>query len=206
VTSAIRAEGKSLVSANLAAALGEQGIACIIVSCDLRSPTIHRYFDVPDTPGVTEALASWDGQPGFRRILRSTRAPNVSVIPGGTPSRRPAALLASEDFRRLIKHARAEAEVVIIDTPAILLSGDAVPQLVAADAVLLVARIGRTTIEAAERASETLDRLGAHVIGFALNGSRSVGSPWRRSGYRVVTSTMSEGASELAGARAGGKA
>ena len=185
ITSAVRAEGKSMVSANLAAALGELGVKVIVMSTDLRSPTIHRYFDVPAVPGLVDAMRPWEGQAGFRATLRSTKAPGVSVIPGGSSIARPAALLASEDVQKFIRYARAECDILILDTPAILLSGDAAPLVQRADAVLLVARVGRTSIDATDRVSETLERIGATVVGFTLNGSTGVGTGWRSSPYQI---------------------
>ena len=186
VTSAVRSEGKSMISANLAAALGEQGKNVIVMTADLRSPTIHRYFDAPAAPGIVDAIFDWDGLPGFKRIRHETMAPGVSVIPGGSSSERPAAVLADEDLEKLVTYARAECDILIVDTPAILLSGDAVPLITHADGVLLVARVGKTSIDAAERVSETLERVGAPVLGFALNGARGVGAGWRSSPYQVV--------------------
>jgi len=191
ITSALRSEGKSMISANLAAALGELGKNVIVMTADLRSPTIHRYFDAPASPGIVDAIFDWDGLPGFRRVRHVTKAPGVSVIPGGSSSERPAAVLADEDLEKLVSYARAECDILIVDTPAILLSGDAVPLIQHADGVLLIARIGRTSLDAAERVSETLARVGAPVIGFALNGARGVGAGWRSSPYRVVRTTPS---------------
>lgn len=186
VTSAVRSEGKSMISANLAAALGEQGKNVIVMTADLRSPTIHRYFDAPATPGIVDAIFDWDGLPGFQRIRHATKAPGVSLLPGGSSSERPAAVLADEDLEKLVWYARAECDILIVDTPAMLLSGDAVPLMRHADGVLLVARAGKTSMDAAERVSETLERVGAPVIGFTLNGARGVGAGWRSSPYRVV--------------------
>jgi tyrosine-protein kinase len=186
ITSAVRSEGKSLIAANLAAALGEMGKRVIVMSADLRSPTIHRYLDAPAAPGVVDAMFDWDGLPGFRRICHATKAPGVSLIPGGSRSERPAAVLADEDLEKLLRYARAECDILILDTPAILLSGDAVQLIRRADGVLLVARTGKTSMDAAERVSETLTRIGAPVVGFALNGTRSVGASWRSSPYRIA--------------------
>ena len=50
-----------MISANLAAALGEQGMNVIVMTAELRSPTIHRYFDAPAAPGIVDAIVDWDG-------------------------------------------------------------------------------------------------------------------------------------------------
>ena len=155
ITSAVRSEGKSSIAANLAAAFGEMGKKVIVMSADLRSPTIHRYFDAPATPGVVDAMLDWDGLPGFRRICHATKAPGVSLIPGGSRSERPAAVLADEDLEKLLRYARAECDILILDTPAVLMSGDAIPLIRRADGVLLIARNGKTSIDAADRVSET---------------------------------------------------
>ena len=186
ITSAVRSEGKSLIAANLAAAFGEMGKKVIVISADLRSPTIHRYFDAPAAPGVVDAMSDWDGLPGFRRVRHKTKAPGVSLIPGGSRSERPAAVLADEDLEKLLRYARAECDILILDTPAVLLSGDAIPLIRRADGVLLIARNGKTSIDAAERVSETLARIGAPVLGFALNGTKGVGAGWRSHPYRVA--------------------
>ena len=75
------------------------------------------------------------------------------MIPGGSSSERPAAVLADDDLVKIVQYARAECDILIVDTPAMLLSGDAVPLVRHADGVLLVARIGRTSIDAAQRVS-----------------------------------------------------
>jgi Mrp family chromosome partitioning ATPase/capsular polysaccharide biosynthesis protein len=210
ITSAVRSEGKSMIAANLAAAFGEMGKKVIIMSADLRSPTIHRYFDAPATPGVVDAMRDWDGLPGFRRICHATKAPGVSLIPGGSRSERPAAVLADEALEKLLRYARAECDILILDTPAVLLSGDAIPLIRRADGVLLIARNGKTSIDAAQRVSETLARIGAAVLGFALNGTKGVGAGWRSHPYRVARDLPSvtpapdiTSAGEPAGARAG---
>jgi capsular exopolysaccharide synthesis family protein len=204
ITSAVRSEGKSMISANLAAAFGELGAKVIVMSADLRSPTIHRYFNVPAVPGIVDAMHSWDGLPGFRRVCHSTRAPGVSVIPGGSSSARPATVLANDDLQKLVRYARADCDILILDTPAILLSGDAAPLVQRADGVLLVTRVGKTSIDAADRVSETLERIGAPVIGFTLNGARGLGSGWRSSTYQVSKDRPSVGPTPaLSGARLG---
>ena len=199
ITSAVRSEGKSMISANLGAALGELGKKVIVLSADLRSPTIHRYFDAPAVPGVVDAVNTWDGLPGFQRVRHATKAPGVSVIPGGSASPRPAAVLATEEIQKLVRYARAECDILIVDTPAILMSGDAVPLIQHADGVLLVTRVGKTPTDAAERVSETLERVGAPVIGFALNGARSVGAGWRSSPYQVAKDLPTAAAAGIPG-------
>lgn len=173
VTSAGRGEGKSLVAANLAGALGELGMKVIVISCDLRRPSVHQLFDARPAPGVTDALHGWDGRPGFRRVRQETKVANVTVVASGAPSAHPARALGSDAMASLVGIAKEEADVVILDTPALLLCSDAVTLVQGADAVILVARTGKSTAESVERVSEALSRLGANTIGFVLNGTKA---------------------------------
>src|SRR5437763_8347434 len=50
VTSAAPREGKTTTSANLAAVFAEAGSSVLVINCDFRRPTIHKYFDVEDEP------------------------------------------------------------------------------------------------------------------------------------------------------------
>jgi Mrp family chromosome partitioning ATPase/capsular polysaccharide biosynthesis protein len=184
VTSSEKGEGKSLVTANLAGALGELGLTVIVVSCDLRRPTLHRFFDAPLTPGVADALQAWDGRAGLEWIRHETYVPHVTIVPSGTPTQRPAAVLAAEELGELLRLAGEEADVVILDTPALMSSGEAASLLPRADGVLLVARLGKLSIDSAELVSDTLERLGSPTIGFALNGARRSRVGWHRSPSR----------------------
>jgi Mrp family chromosome partitioning ATPase/capsular polysaccharide biosynthesis protein len=196
ITSAMRSEGKSFISANLAAALAELGMRITVISCDLRAPQLHRYMDVPRSPGIVDAVRSWDGKPGFHRIHLKTRIPNVSLIPSGTSTPRPTSVLTSKEFHSILEYAQAESDIVLLDTPATLLSGDALTALQESECALLVARVGRTPVEALERVSDTIARLGVDVAGVALNGSKGVTAGWHRSPYRI--SRESDKPAELA--------
>jgi Mrp family chromosome partitioning ATPase len=60
-------------------------------------------------------------------------------------------------------------DVLVIDTPPVLPVTDAVVLATQVDAVLLVARHGRTRRSAAVEARRRLDNVGANVIGYVLN-------------------------------------
>jgi capsular exopolysaccharide synthesis family protein len=177
VTSAGAGEGKTTVTANLAASFAEQGKKTLIVSCDFRNPHIHRMFGVPNDKGLAEALTSRTND----RILvdghvKRTSINEIRVVPSSSGPENPGGLLGSDNMQQVLQEARESADVVLLDTPPILTGAEATFLFPEVDAVLVVARAGTTTVELAERTSELLKRLGTPVIGVALNGAATVGA------------------------------
>jgi capsular exopolysaccharide synthesis family protein len=166
------AEGKSTVTANLAAAFAEVGKKVLVLSCDLHRPTIHGFFGIPNSKGLTDALrVESDGHSIINGQRWRTPLPNVRLVPSGFVPEKPGELLSSPMMRQVIAEAREVADIVMIDTAPILAASDATHLFPLVDAVLVVGRAGKTTAEAARRTTELLLRLGAPVVGTALNGT-----------------------------------
>jgi non-specific protein-tyrosine kinase len=149
--------------ANLAAAFADAGRSVIVVSGDLRSPTIHRYLGVPDdAPGLGDDMGEMTVADVERR-LQPTSLPNVRLISHGSLVSNPGELLAAH--LPVIAAARALADIVLIDSPPVLAANDAAELIPAVDGVLLVARLGRTRRNAARSATNLLESLSAPVLG-----------------------------------------
>jgi capsular exopolysaccharide synthesis family protein len=171
VTSPGPAEGKSLVAGSLAASFAESGRKVLVLSCDLRRPLIQRLLRVPDEPGMADALMSGNGKGMLRPYAQGTALPNLKVIPSGQPTDNPDRLITSDRMLRVLDEARQAADVVLVDAAPLLAGGDAAYLLSEVDAVLLVARTGKTTEDEAERTAELLERLDAPVAGVALTAN-----------------------------------
>jgi capsular exopolysaccharide synthesis family protein len=177
-------EGKSTVTANLAAAYAEVGKKVLILSCDLHRPTIHALFGVPNARGLTDALRSGrDGHSIINGQQWRTALRNVRLVPSGVVPEKPGELLASPLMRHVISEARDVADIVLIDTAPILAASDAAHLFPLVDAVVVVGRAGSTTVQSAQRTSELLLRLGAPVVGATLNGSTDSSLPRGSTGY-----------------------
>lgn len=158
VTSAGPSEGKTTSVANLATVLAETGASVLVINCDFRRPTLHEYLGGDLLP---------------RKVVDS-RVPGVRMVQNVVTDARganPAAVVAEQ--RKLAEAARKHFDVVVLDTAPVLSTNDALDVLPVADQVVVVARAGRTTDEAADRAAEKLERLGAPVAGVILVGASS---------------------------------
>lgn len=175
VTSAGPSEGKSTVAANLAAVYGEVGRKVLLLSCDLRRPSVHRLFDMEDGPGLTEALASRNGQV-LNGCVERTGIENVSIVTTGKAGGK-ASLLGSDQMRRVLAESRQLADIVIMDTAPILVSSEVAPMIPEVDAVLIVSEAGKTSSTLAEHTSQLLKRLGASSVGVALNQAAEISVP-----------------------------
>ncbi|MGH2637203.1 MAG: polysaccharide biosynthesis tyrosine autokinase [Actinomycetota bacterium] len=182
VTSAGPAEGKSTVVANLATTLSEMGKKVLVLSCDFHRPTVHSLFGIENERGLADALASTDGEPVLAGVVQETSG-HVDVVTSGSQPESSGELLSSDRMRLALKEARGLADIVLLDTPPILVSSDATHLLPQVDAVLLVARAARTEADLAERASELLGRMGAPVRGVVLNRASETPRPRGARGY-----------------------
>lgn len=175
-------DGKSMVAANLAAAISmDMNHTALLVDANLRRPSIHRYFGVSHKPGLAHHLVknapieSLLVNPGINRLL---------VIPAGAIQPNSAELLGSEEMRSLVeelKHRYAE-RITIFDLPPLLTSADAMAFLPYVDAVLMVVGEGVTDREELQRAEAMLS--SSNLIGVTLNFARErVVHDKRRAGF-----------------------
>src|SRR5437588_4991829 len=179
VTSPTGGEGKTTTVAHLAAALAETGHSVVAISADLRRPRLHDYLDRPREPGLTDLLR---GAPDVRRLTDlnlATGLRGVRFVASGASVRNPAPLI--DQLGHHLKEARELANFVLVDAPPLLVASEAADIARHADGVLLVVRAGRTSIGAAARSVELLERLGVPVLGAVLVGGDK--ARWRLLGW-----------------------
>jgi capsular exopolysaccharide synthesis family protein len=162
VTSAMPAEGKSLVSLNLAvslSALPKKKI--LLVDCDLRRPRVQSALNLPNGPGLYEFLA---GTASFDEIGFSV-SPQLDVIPTRGSENAPEMLHSGRmaDFLRRVAHAY---DFVLIDSPPMSGMADAELMVPMVDGVLFVVQADSTDFTIA---TEAVNRLRSKVIGAVLN-------------------------------------
>jgi capsular exopolysaccharide synthesis family protein len=168
-TSANAADGKTTVASNLAIAAAEIRCKVLVIDADLRRPRMHKIFEVPNDLGLSDLLQGELDDALVARAVQQTAIPDLHVLPAGTPTQAAAHLLYSPNFAVLIARLREKYDMICIDTPPMLQMTDARVAGRAADAVILVARAGKTTRDALNAAKERLleDRLS--ILGTVLN-------------------------------------
>jgi Mrp family chromosome partitioning ATPase len=175
-------EGKSTTSANLAVTYAGMGATVLVIDLDFRRQKLHRFFRTTPGPHLANTGTMEDPDVDLGALIQPTNVPGVRFVGSAPRNSMPehALLLA----RAAIARARETADIVILDAPPLLLTNDAKDLIPYADALVLLAREGRTHRKGLERASQLLRRLDAPVVGLGLIGSRSSGSyGYYRYGY-----------------------
>lgn len=178
VTSPNPAEGKSMISSNLAASLAFKGQNVVVIDADLRKPSIHKIFGQPNTMGLSNLIT---GNATLEEIIRPTAVSNLFFISGGSIPPNPVEILSSQAFSDLINRLRAEFAFVVIDTPPVIGFADAriISSLV--NAVILVINHNTTSRKSGYLATQLLFSVNAKVMGAVLNMSE--GDSLRYEGY-----------------------
>ena len=155
VTSPGPGEGKTTVTANLAASFADGGQSVLVIDADFRRPTMRRYL--APVPNLINPDAPAD-----------TRMPNLSFLAGPHHVASPDDAVST--LREMVAAWRPHFDLVLLDTPPILTTNDAADLLDVADAVVLVLRSGQTRTGVARRVVSLLSRFRADVLGVVLNG------------------------------------
>ena len=164
VTSALAGEGKTLTSTNLALTLsGSYQRSVLLIDADLRRPTLHEVFQVPNVTGLGDGLRS-DVE---RKLCLAQVSPKLTLLTAGRPEPDPISGLTSDRMRRVIEEAAARFDWVIVDTPPIGLLPDADLLVRMVDTVLLVVRAGSTPYPLIQRAVDAMGR--ERILGVVLN-------------------------------------
>jgi polysaccharide biosynthesis transport protein len=172
VTSCISKEGKSTVSANLAATLAQMGHRVLLVDTDFYRPVQHRIWRLPDSEGLNEVAGLSNvimSQIEIRKALKRVR-PNLDILPAGTIPPNPLALLDSKRMSVLMQEFVKRYDFVIYDTPPLVLASDVVSLGKKADGVMLVVRPGMVDRAAATAAKTILAQANLDVLGLVTNG------------------------------------
>lgn len=166
VTSSLAAEGKSTTAINLALALAEVAEnRVLLIDCDLRRPSIARTVGIEGAVGVTtvliggvsvgEAIQHWGG--------------SVDILPSGAIPPNPGQLLGSAAMASLMRDLLQTYTHVVVDSPPLLPTTDALGLAHLTDGVIMVARYKSTRREHLARAIESLVLVRARVIGVILD-------------------------------------
>jgi len=171
ITSPVKRDGKTTVAVNLAATLSlDYEERVLLIDGDLRAPSVHKYFDAPQSPGLTDYLGS-SSKMNLKNLVQETSLPGLRILPSGKPSHLASELLAKERMKQILKETQAQfpGHRIIIDSPPILSTPD--PLVIAryVDGVLLVVRAGKTPRDYLTKAIQSLN--SSKVMGVVLNGA-----------------------------------
>ena len=169
ITSATGGEGKTTLSAHLAARCANAGTSTLLIDADMRRASLGRLLDVPVGPGLGDVLA---GDIDLDEALITVQAGGFHFLSAGAPGRDPSRVLKSARLSDLIGRLRQTYDLVIIDTPPVLPVADALIMGRWADGAVMAARFDASRLPLVERANRQLALAGIPVLGVVVNGVR----------------------------------
>jgi tyrosine-protein kinase len=179
VTSARPGEGKSRVTAGLGVVLAQSGAPTLLISGDLRSPTLHEYFNVAPRAGLGEILArkeSGDRQLWRQRIVESIQLVRSNLYFLGSGSKRAdvAHLLGGDAIAEFFSElSELPYQYVLVDAPPLIGIVDSRILAQHADRIIVVARPDHLTPDLVLEAREALDLLEVRPLGLVVVGDKA---------------------------------
>ena len=183
ITSSLAGEGKSTTCLLLAEMSTLMGKKAIIVDCDLRRPTLYRTFGVKGDHDLISVLA---GSASLEEATHLDEASGLAVLPTLKSAPQAADVLSSNRFGQLVKKLTEDYDLVLLDSPPILLVSDAGVIGKHADASVYAVQWDKTPREAVMRGLKQFRDLGVAISGVALtlvNRKRQADYSYYRYGY-----------------------
>lgn len=166
ITSVDRADGKSFVVANLGVAFSQMGEKTLIIDADMRNPTQHEIFGLPNKLGLSGILS---GRAGLEEVARIEGLPNLAVLSSGPLPPNPQELLGRQEFSQFLNELSGVFDVILVDTPSAQQASDAHVIAQRARGCVIVARKGRTRAQEISQLADVFSNSGISILGATFN-------------------------------------
>lgn len=167
VTSAVPGEGKSTICVALAQNYSGLGKKVLLIEGDIRRRTLTKFVDVPDKNiGLMEVLSN---TVELEDAVQKPKNFRFDLLLGNDMSANPADILSSKQFSEFIENARQTYDIIIFDTPPLLVVSDARIVGQFADAILFAVLWNKTSKAQVKDAISELVSVGLEVTGTVLS-------------------------------------
>ena len=170
VTSTVESEGKTTMIANLASVFQMAGYKSIILNLDLRKPTLHGYFDLPNEKGMSTYL---NGEDSIQDIIFSTKYPDLHVITSGPIPQNPSELILSKKFNTLLNILKTRYDYIFIDSAPVGLVSDTIHLMKFADMNIIIFKENHAEVSYIDAMHSIIERSNIKNVGIVLNQSKS---------------------------------
>jgi polysaccharide biosynthesis transport protein len=183
LTSSIPGEGKTSMAMCLARIHARSGRRTLIIDCDVRRPRVHELTGVTNQAGLTDILMQ---HRELNEVVITDEHSGAHFVTAGGPVPDPAALLASDRMRRLLKDSASRYDLVILDSPPVLSVSDARVLSQMTDKTVFLVQWGSTRRPDVMMGVKQLTEAGADMAGLVLsrvNVRKHARYGYRDSGY-----------------------
>lgn len=165
-TSSLPGEGKTTQAISLSHNLVGMGRKVLLIEADIRRRTFQQYFKVDENhPGLVAAMM--EECTVEEAVIRDPRMP-VDILMGDKSNLNAADIFSSEKFKEFLKRLRGMYDIIIIDTPPVLVVPDARVIGQYTDAIIFTTAWDRTTKAQVREAMRQFATANLRVSGLVL--------------------------------------
>lgn len=163
-------EGKTTTSMHLAQAAAAMGRRVLLVDADLRAPSLSRVLNLPNSPGLSDLMATEGNLQSTIHPLKTTE--NLFVLTAGMLPSDPTRILASQKMQKLMGVFDEQFDLVIYDCPPLNLAD---PTIIApqTDGLMVVAQLGSVPRSLLKESLRMLEIAQIPILGVVANGIKN---------------------------------
>lgn len=166
ITSEKPMSGKSTLSANIAVTYAQAGYKTLIIDGDMRKPTQHYIFDLPNNSGLSNLIIN---KTTYSESIKETRVENLAILTAGPTPPNPSELIASSKFEKIYNELLEHYDFVVIDTPPVNTVTDAQVYAKTVKNCVLVIDTEKNNKAEVKKAKDLLNKAGGKLLGAVLN-------------------------------------
>ncbi|OFX88021.1 MAG: hypothetical protein A2W99_11305 [Bacteroidetes bacterium GWF2_33_16] len=166
VTSTTTEEGKSFVSLNLATSFALYQKRVVLLSFDLRRPSVSKLLELDKEKGLSTYLS---GNCKIEDIIFETEITNLKVIPTGPIPPNPSELIASSKTKVLFEELKNLFDYIVLDTPPIGIVSDALLLEKYADRTVFIIRHNYTRKKMVSQLFSSLEKKNMKTFSLIIN-------------------------------------
>lgn len=171
LTSPEPGDGKSFVSANLAAAFAQENKKVLLIDSDLRKGRQHRIFNIKNdrSKGYSNLILSSKDEHTINSFIEHTEIENLDLLPTGAMPPNSSELLASINNKELITKLRKMYDIIILDCAPVLGLNDTLVMTKLSDVNVVVVTKRKTKIELLDQVKKSFEKVNSKINGVILN-------------------------------------
>jgi len=171
VTGSVYDEGATTLAITLAHAMATgNSYRTLLVDCNLKRPSIHKYLKLRNEVGLSELLSS---EIKFDLALQEGNPAALRILTAGRQDLDISNLHRTGRYREFLRFAKNHFQYIIFDGPPISESFDTLIIGASLDTVIFVVRADQTPVSVTESAYEQLLQANLHVFGAVLSRKKN---------------------------------
>ncbi|MBN6851533.1 protein-tyrosine kinase [Staphylococcus saprophyticus] len=166
ITSEKPLSGKSTISANIAVTYAQAGYKTLIIDGDMRKPTQHYIFDLPNNSGLSNLIVN---KATYTESIKETKVENLAILTAGPTPPNPSELIASTQFDEIYNELLSDYDFIVVDTPPVNTVTDAQVYAQTIQNCALVIDVEKNNKNEVKKAKDLINKAGGKLLGAILN-------------------------------------